>query len=170
MKAKIRMALVLLLVVVICALIWYYLSGSRKIQRVVLISIDTCRADHLSCYGYKQNTTPNIDAVAAEGVLFKSVVAPVPLTFPSHLTMLTGTIPPRHGSHDNLARRTPDSNITIAETLRDNGYKTGAFVSSFVLDPKFGLDQGFETYSCYSDMSVGLKKLISVRLAGRKQG
>ena len=73
----------------------------RKIQHVLLISLDTTRADVFGCYGFKHNTTPNIDAIADEGILFERTYAPLSLTLPSHSTMLTGTIPPYHGVHNN---------------------------------------------------------------------
>ena len=117
-----------------------------RFRNVVLISIDTCRADHLSCYGYKQKTTPNIDALAAEGILFETVVSPCPMTLPSHASMLTGTIPVYHGVHDNLGYRLAESNITLAETLKDAGFTTGAAISAFVVDSQFGIDQGFEVF------------------------
>ncbi len=128
---------------------WFLLEhrlGGREIEHVILISIDTCRADYLSCYGYRRQTTPNIDAVAAEGILFRNVVAPVPMTLPAHCSMMTGTIPLHHGVHHNFGHL-DDSNVTVAELMRRQGYKTGAIVSAFVLDSGFGLDQGFETYN-----------------------
>ena len=76
------------------------------IGKVLLISIDTCRADYLSCYGCPLPTTPNIDAVAGEGILFENAISPVPLTLPAHCSMLTGTIPPYHGVHDNMTTMT----------------------------------------------------------------
>jgi arylsulfatase A-like enzyme/Tfp pilus assembly protein PilF len=118
----------------------------RRIRRVVLISIDTCRADHLGCYGYPRKTTPNIDAVAAEGVLFENVISCIPLTLPAHCSMLTGTIPPYHGVHHNIDYKLSNSNLTLAEVMQAQGYSTGAVVSSIVLDSKFGLNQGFEDY------------------------
>jgi arylsulfatase A-like enzyme/tetratricopeptide (TPR) repeat protein len=121
-------------------------ADAVDIQRVVVISIDTCRADHLGCYGGQADVTPHIDAFAAEAVRFGSVVSPVPITLPAHCSLLTGTIPPRHGVHDNFAYRLADAHTTLAELLRGNGFATGAIVSSFVLDAKFGLDQGFVTY------------------------
>jgi arylsulfatase A-like enzyme/Tfp pilus assembly protein PilF len=118
----------------------------EDVRRIILISIDTCRADHLSCYGYPRKTTPNIDAIAAEAVVFRNVVSPVPLTLPGHCSMLTGTIPAYHGVHDNEGYKLDDSHVTLAELLRQNGFTTGAFVSAFVLDSQFGLAQGFDTY------------------------
>lgn len=120
---------------------------TNGIGRVVLISMDTCRADHLGCYGYWRNTTPNIDAVAAEGIVFNNAFTSVPITLPSHSSMMTGTIPLYHNVRENVNYRLSESNITIAEILQENGFKTGAFVGAFVLDSRFGLDQGFETYN-----------------------
>ena len=117
-----------------------------KIRNVLLISIDTCRADYLSCYGHELRTTPNIDFFAEESVLFKNVITPVPITLPAHSSMLTGTIPPYHGVHDNTGYQLGRANITLAEILQDNGFATGAVIGSFVLDSHFGLDQGFESY------------------------
>lgn len=123
-------------------------TSERKaeIERVVLISIDTCRADYLSCYGYKHQTTPNIDALAAEGILFENVVTPAPLTLPAHSSMLTGTTPLYHGVHNNLDNRLGSSNVTLAELLKPKGFTTAAIISAFVLDAKFGLNQGFDDY------------------------
>jgi arylsulfatase A-like enzyme len=133
----------------VCLGVWFFAArpGKNKIRNVLLISIDTCRADHLSCYGYKKKTTPNIDAIAAEGILFENVVAPTPLTLPSHSSMLTGTIPIYHGVHDNIAYRLAESNITLAEILKEAGFVTGAAVSAFVLDSQFGIDQGFDSFN-----------------------
>jgi len=119
---------------------------SGPIRNVVLVSIDTCRADHLSCYGFEKETTPNIDAIAAEGVLFENAVSPVPITLPAHSSMLTGRIPPVHGVHDNSHYELSGENITLAEILKDEGFATGGFVSAFVLDHMFGIAQGFDTY------------------------
>ena len=116
------------------------------IRNVVLISIDTYRADHLSCYGYKRKTTPNIDAVARGGVLFQQALTPVPLTTPAHSSMFTGTYPPTHGVRLNNGIGLADSNVTLAEVLRETGFQTAAFVGGFPLDPQFGLNQGFDTY------------------------
>jgi arylsulfatase A-like enzyme/Tfp pilus assembly protein PilF len=118
-----------------------------EIRNVLLISIDTLRADYLSSYGFPRETSPNIDAIAEEGVLFKNVVSPIPITLPAHSSMLTGTIPPFHNMHDNLNYRLLDSNVTLAEMLKERGFATGAIVSSFVLDSKFNLSQGFDTYN-----------------------
>jgi choline-sulfatase len=115
-------------------------------RNVLLISIDTLRADYLSSYGFAQETTPNIDALAASGTRFENVISPVPLTLPAHSSMLTGMLPTRHGIHDNLGYRLSDEHTTLAELLRTHGFATGAIVSSFVLDSQFNLSQGFDSY------------------------
>lgn len=115
-------------------------------RNVVLISIDTCRPDHLSCYGYPRKTTPRIDELAGEGVLFENVVSPAPTSLPAHCSMMTGTIPPFHGVHADEAYRLEESNVTLAETLKEHGFVTGAIVGAFVLDPQHGLSQGFDSY------------------------
>ena len=123
--------------------------GSREpsIRNVLLISIDTLRADYLSSYGFPRPTTPHIDAIARQGVLFQNVLSPVPITLPAHSSMLTGTLPPHHGVHDNLNNRLADSNVTLAELLKGEGLLTGAIISSFVLDSRFNLRQGFDIYN-----------------------
>ena len=143
--------IILLLLAIIGSLGLWFLYRSDispgNIRHVLLISIDTCRADYLSCYGYESETTPNIDALAAEGILFENVIAPVPLTLPSHSSMLTGTLPPYHGVHHNKGYQLSKSNLTLAEILRANGFKTAAIISAFVLDSQFGIAQGFDTYN-----------------------
>ncbi len=149
MNAKTRLIIILTLVVVIASAMWFFQDGSAgrgEVRNVLLISIDTCRADRLSCYGYNRRTTPNIDAIAEEGVLFENAVSTIPLTLPAHSSMLTGTIPPYHGVHDNLGYQLGDDNVTLAEILKDNGFTTCGIVSSFVLDSRFGIDQGFDFY------------------------
>ncbi len=121
--------------------------STQNIRNVVLISIDTLRADHLSCYGYSKKTSPYIDAIAEEGILFNHAIAPVPLTLPSHSSMLTGTTPPHHKVRDNNNYKLAGSNITLAEILKENGFATGAFIGAFVLSSQFGIAQGFDTYN-----------------------
>ncbi len=121
-------------------------SCGRQRLNLVFISMDTTRADRLGVYGYEEARTPNIDALAANGFLFRRHMTPVPLTLPAHTTMFTGHYPPTHTVRDNGTFFVPESEVTLAETLRDAGYDTSAFVASFPLDAKFKLDQGFETY------------------------
>ncbi len=116
------------------------------IKHIILISMDTTRADHLSCYGYPRNTTPNIDALARQATRFEHTLSPVPMTLPAHSSMLTGKTPPAHGVHHNIGYRLPSANATLAEILHARGFQTGAIISSFVLFEKFGINQGFDTY------------------------
>lgn len=113
---------------------------------VILISIDTLRADHLGCYNYPKNTTPNIDAFSEDCVLFTKCVAQSSSTLSSHAAMLTSLIPSHHGA--SYARSTPLSRriVTIAEILRKIGYKTISFNDGGQIAPSFGLDQGFDVY------------------------
>lgn len=120
--------------------------SANEIRNILLISIDTCRADYLSCYGYPVQTTPNIDKLAQEGILFSNAYTPAPLTLPAHSSMFTGTIPPYHGVHDN-GNRLNQSNVTIAEMMGRKGFTTAAFISSFVLHSAFGLNKGFDCYN-----------------------
>jgi arylsulfatase A-like enzyme/Tfp pilus assembly protein PilF len=139
-----------LVLVIVVAAVWFFHSAtvsSKDIHHVLLISIDTCRADYLSCYGYHRQTTPNIDKLADHAVLFENVISPVPITLPSHSSMLTGTIPAYHGVHNNSDYKLGESNVTLAEILTERGYATGAIISAYVLDSQYGLDQGFETYN-----------------------
>ncbi len=119
---------------------------AARIRQVVLISIDTCRSDHLGCYTVDRQTTPHIDEVAQHATLFQNVISPVPLTLPAHSSMLTGTNPTYHDVHDNFYQQLAPANLTLAEVLHGNGFVTGAIVSASVLDSRFGLDQGFDEY------------------------
>ncbi len=114
---------------------------------VVLITIDTVRADHVGCYGDRQAHTPTLDVLARQGILFRTAVAQVPLTLPSHCSIMTGTYPPLHGVRDNLGYTLGDNPPTLATLLKQKGYATAAFVAAEVLDPRRGLNQGFDTYS-----------------------
>ena len=118
----------------------------KGIRHILLISIDTLRADHMGCYGYSRNTTPNIDNLARESIVFNHAIAPVPTTLPSHCSMMTGTTPLYHNVHDNIMYHLGESNTTLAEILKKNGFSTEAIVAAYVLDKKGGLDQGFDRY------------------------
>lgn len=149
----------LLMIVTAAVAIWIFLRPQpQDIRNVILISIDTCRSDYLSCYGYPRQTTPNIDQVADQGVLFENTISPVPITLPAHCTMMTGTIPPYHGVRNNIGYQLSQSNQTLAEILSTEGFRTAAIVSAFVLDSKFGMAQGFESYN---DRFVNVRHALS---------
>jgi len=131
---------------VICLLI-LIASPLLAFDNILLISIDTLRSDSIGCYGSKKATTPNIDSLAKNGVLFKNVVSPAPFTLPSHTSMMTGLIPPSHGVLDNGGFYLDPNTVTLAEMARSQGLNTAAFVGAFPLDSRFGLDQGFDLYN-----------------------
>ncbi len=110
---------------------------------VILITLDTTRADRLGCYGDENAATPNLDRLAREGVLFENARAQVPVTGPSHAGILTGTFPTAHGVLANLEKLPADGIATIAEVFRDNGYFTGAVIGAFVVGARFGFSRGF---------------------------
>jgi arylsulfatase A-like enzyme/Flp pilus assembly protein TadD len=121
---------------------------------LLLVTIDTCRADRLGCYGFEEARTPVIDELAGNGVRFSSAFALQPVTLPSHATIFTGTHPAYHGVADNGLFRVPEQARTLAEVLSEHGLATGAVISSFVLHRQFGLDQGFGHY----DDHLGLNR------------
>ncbi len=113
---------------------------------VLMITVDTLRADALGSYGNTRAVTPWMDRLAAEGVRFENARAHNVVTLPTHASILTGLYPQEHGVRDNSGFRLPEELPTLATILRKEGYRTGAFVSAFPLDSRFGLDQGFEVY------------------------
>lgn len=120
-------------------------TGSREPRSVVLVTIDTLRADRLGAYGGKV-ATASLDELARAGARFENVFAQSPLTLPSHSSILTGTYPTYHGVRDNGRFRLPAEMETLAEILKGQGYETAAFVGGFPVDSRFGLDQGFDLY------------------------
>jgi choline-sulfatase len=113
---------------------------------LLVVTLDTTRADRLGAYGYAGAETPHLDRLAAEGFRFSEALTVAPVTLPAHASIWTGRLPPRHGVRNNAEFRLGDDESTLAEILRDQGYATAAFVSSFVLDRRYGLSQGFERY------------------------
>jgi arylsulfatase A-like enzyme/predicted negative regulator of RcsB-dependent stress response len=121
--------------------------AERARPSIILISVDTLRSDHLPAYGYAQNATPNIDALRRDGVLYERAWSHCPLTLPSHASMLTGLLPTEHGVRNNIGYRFDGTRFrTLAKVLRENGYRTGAAVSSYVLRSETGISDGFDVY------------------------
>jgi len=122
--------------------------GERRFQRapVILISIDTLRADHLPAYGYRQVKTPAMDALRRDSVLYENAYSHVPLTLPSHTTMMTGMLPPQNAVRDNVGYVLAPGHVTIASTLKENGYATGGAISAVVLTATTGINQGFDFF------------------------
>ena len=120
--------------------------NAAQARNLVLITIDTLRADHVGAYGYARAHTPALDGLARSGVMFERAYAAAPITLPSHATMLTGRYPPGHGARDNGMRVNGDV-PTLATQLKALGFRTAAFVAAFPLDHQFGLDRGFDVYS-----------------------
>ncbi len=114
--------------------------------RLLLVTLDTTRADRVGCYGCAAARTPTIDALAARGVLYEQAWSSAPVTLSAHATILTGVYPCAHGVRENGAFELAPSARLLSEALKESGFRTGAFVASFVLDPRFGLDQGFDVY------------------------
>lgn len=129
------------------------LQAAETKSNVIFITIDTLRADHLGCYGYRQIQTPNIDALSRSAVRFSHAYTPVPITLPAHAAIFTGSFPMATGMHDSTGNTLPSSVVTLAKVLRDQGYATAAFLGSAVLDSRFGLNQGFDTYFDHFDLS-----------------
>lgn len=133
---------------------------------IILFTIDTLRADHLECYGYDKVKSPQINRLANEGILFEHNIVQAPLTLPSHSSILTGTYPLLHGIRDNGGFYLDESHLTLAESLKNKGYTTGAFVAAFVLDSRWGLDQGFDYY--YDNFDLTKYKTVSLDSVQRR--
>jgi arylsulfatase A-like enzyme/Flp pilus assembly protein TadD len=120
--------------------------GQASARNLLIVTIDTLRADHVGAYGYARARTPALDSIARAGVLFERAYASAPITLTSHATILTGRYPPGHGARDN-GQRVSASATTLASVLHAQGFRTAAFVAAFPLDHQFGLDRGFDVYS-----------------------
>ena len=133
--------------VVISLFVGVWLATRRQSKlNILIVTLDTTRADRLGCYGYAQALTPAMDSLAASGTQFDRAYASAPLTLPSHATLFSGLYPPEHGLHANGQNSLAEQVPVLAEILQKQGYATGGFVAAFVLDSKFGLDRGFGTY------------------------
>lgn len=161
-----------LLLVLVTALIILkdkFVTGRTQLEtgnwNVLLITLDTTRADRLGCYGYRAGWTPSLDELAAAGTRFQNAYCQVPLTLPSHASILTGLNPCRHGVHNNGNYSLPPEFTTLAELLKERGLATAAFVASFSVDSRFGLAQGFETYDDFFEPGQAFKTYNAERPA-----
>jgi choline-sulfatase len=187
MPRRLRLASIAAAAAVALALVWFFalrarstvaptgtslgrvVSGVRPSDlNVLLITLDTTRWDHIGAYGDRSAATPNLDRLATEGVLFEEAIAAAPLTLPAHSTMFTGLLPPQHGVRDNGGYVLDPRHRTLAAALKAGGWQTGAFVGAFVLDSKWGLNQGFDTY--FDKFDVSKFKSISLGDVARRGG
>jgi choline-sulfatase len=127
---------------------------------LLLVTLDTTRADRIHAYGFEGVETPNLDRLAREGVLFEQAVSPAPLTLPAHSSIFTGMFPPAHGVRDNGGFFLDERQTTLAERLQSRGFTTGGFVGAYVLDHKWGVAQGFQTY--FDDFDLSKYQLLSL--------
>ncbi len=146
--------------VMVCSLLLGSCGGSGKNgdafrkPNILLITLDTVRADRLGCYGYAKSETPAIDALAEGGVLFEQAFSSAPITLPSHTSIMTGLHPPEHGVRENDDLTLSQDATTLAEVFERDGYRTGAFLGAFVLDSVFGLNQGFDIYDDVEEIEI----------------
>ncbi len=138
-------------------------SGARPLN-VLLITLDTTRADHLGCYGYPSAKTPSIDSLARDGIRFSRVYCPAPLTLPSHCSIMSGLYPLKHGVRNN-GHDLPAGIRTLAQILKERGCATAAFVSSFSVDSRFGLNRGFDVYDDLFQSDLPIKTQNAERRA-----
>jgi Flp pilus assembly protein TadD len=141
-------------------------TAAPTASNLVLITLDTVRADHIGSYGYSAARTPWLDRLTAEGVRFTQASSPVPLTLPSHSSLLSGLLPPHHGLRNNGAGSFPDGRETLATMLSAQGWRTGAFVGAFVLDRRFGLSRGFQTYDDEIERSPAATMVLEAERPG----
>ena len=136
---------------------------------VLVVTLDTLRADHVGAYGYAAAKTPTLDALAARGARFANATTTTPLTLSAHTSLFTGTFPGYHGIRDNTGFHVDDSLTTLAEVLKAKGYRTGGFVGAFVLDGRWGIAQGFDEYfddfNLSEDLGPGLDAIQRQRRA-----
>jgi arylsulfatase A-like enzyme/Tfp pilus assembly protein PilF len=157
-KAHDAAARVLVLTVSAMVLLFPPARAQSAAPNVLLITIDTVRADRVGAYGYTKGATPTIDRLAREGVRFADATSQAPLTGPAHAAMLTGQYPARLGVRDNASTPLPDSATTIAEAFKAKGFRTGGFIGAFILGSEYGFAQGFDTFDAsFDDFNAGSK-------------
>src|SRR5262245_28535794 len=143
---------------VIAAAALVVVRGQAPRPNVLLVTIDTVRADRIGAYGYAKAAPPAIDRIARAGVGFAVAASQAPLTGPAHAAILTVQYPARLGVRDNASTPVPAAATTIAEQFKAGGYRTGAFVGAFIVGPEYGFGQGFDTFDAtFSQFSTGMK-------------
>jgi choline-sulfatase len=140
-------------------------GGASGPPSVLLISVDTLRADRLGSYGYTAGSTPVLDRLAGRGLRFAQAATVAPLTLPAHTSLLSGTFPTFHGVRDNGSFYVDDTITTLPEVLQGRGYRTGGFVGAFVLDRRWGLAQGFDHY--FDDFDLARYDMAGLEAAQR---
>ncbi|HEY2904367.1 MAG TPA: sulfatase-like hydrolase/transferase [Vicinamibacterales bacterium] len=150
----------------IVAVISPFLRAQAPKPNVLLVTIDTVRADHVGAYGYMKPTTPTLDRLAREGVRFADATSQAPLTGPAHAAILTGSYPGRFGVRDNAAAPLPESATTIGELFKASGYRTAAFIAAFIVDRQYGFGQGFDEFDSRFERFTSAAKLQARRPAG----
>ena len=132
----------------------------RSALNLVVVTLDTTRADRIGAYGRAHAGTPQFDALAAEGVVFDHASTSAPITLPAHSSIFTGRFPPQHGVRDNGGYFLNENEQTLAEVLKARGYATGGFIAAYVLDSKWGIAQGFDTY--FDDFDLSKYRVFSM--------
>jgi choline-sulfatase len=164
------------LFVIAAAIVLVVVFGARKFVglssrsagqplNLLLVTLDTTRADHIGAYGYAFAKTSHLDRLAAEGVRFDRAVAPAPITLPSHASLFTARYPFAHGVRNNGNFYLSDNVPTLTTALHDRGYRTAAFVSSFILDRRYGLARGFDEYD--DRLDSGKRAIVNFQVERR---
>ena len=145
-------------VLIVAAALVGVARAQREPPNVLLITIDTVRADHVGAYGSAKAATPVIDRLAREGVRFADATSQAPLTGPAHAAILTGQYPARLGVRDNASTPIPPGTTTLATVFKANRYRTAGFVGAFILGPEYGFSQGFDTFDAtFPGFNAGMK-------------
>ncbi len=147
LRAWLAVGVALAILLAVAIGVWLWVGRTPRRPNLLLVTIDTLRADHVGAYGYAQATTPVLDGLARRGARFDAVQAAAPLTGPSHATILTGQYPPVHGLRDNARFTIDEKATTLAERLKRAGWRTAAFVAAYPVAAAFGFGRGFDTFS-----------------------
>jgi arylsulfatase A-like enzyme/Tfp pilus assembly protein PilF len=141
-----RLVAAMAALIAIATLSWPLFGPTPTRRNLLIVTLDTTRADRLGCYGHQSAVTPNLDRLAQMGVRFDRAYSPAPLTLPAHVTLFSGLHPPEHGLRTNGRGRVSPTIPWLPQTLAEHGYRTAGFVASFVLNRRFGLERGFDHF------------------------